>query len=275
MNVLPQSPQHSSDPALPVQVVMACSPHAGIANVCVADERPIAFAYNGFSHAVMMASPVDLEDFALGFSLTEGIIESVDEIEALDVIEQGEGTRIEVSLSGAGLHRYLANRRIRRLSGNTSCGLCGVEDLADATPRARRVPKAPPLDSGLIGRMADQLRQSQPLSRLTRGSHAAAWISPDGIVRFVREDVGRHNALDKLIGALLRENAEGADGFCLISSRCSFEMVQKAAAAGFSTLVSISSPTALAIRTARDAGLTLVALSQDRTPLWFTSESTS
>jgi FdhD protein len=271
MIVLPQPARYPIDPALPVEVVSAHAAGREIAGVSVADERPIAFAYNGFSHAVMMASPIDLEDFVYGFSLTEGIIEHGEDIHAIAVTEQDEGTRIEVSLTGSSLHRYLARRRVRRLSGNTSCGLCGVEDFADAAPRAGRVPAASPIDPELICRTADQLRQCQPLSRVTRGAHAAAWVSRDGRVEVVREDVGRHNALDKLIGALLRGQASPRDGFCLITSRCSFEMVQKAAAAGFSTLVSISSPTSLAIRMALAAGMTLFALSQDGTPLLFAS----
>lgn len=271
MNVSPRTPQHPIDLALSVETVAARGAGAATTSLCVAEERPIAFVYSGFPHAVMMASPVDLEDFAFGFSLTEGIVEAAEEINDLELIEQGEGTRVEVSLSGASLHRYLAGRRVRRLSGNTSCGLCGVEDLADAAPRACRVPAAPPPDPELIRSTAEQLRQCQPLSRLTRGAHAAAWVLPEGHIHTVREDVGRHNALDKLIGALLRGQIDGREGFCLITSRCSFEMVQKAAMAGFSTLVSISFPTALAIRTARAVGLTLFALSQDGTPLSFAS----
>jgi len=257
-----------------MKAVPARASAAGMTNVCVAEERPIAFAYNGFPHAVMMASPVDLEDFAFGFSLTEGVIEGADEIGDVGVTDHDEGTRIEVSLTGASLHRYLATRRIRRLSGNTGCGLCGVEDLVDAAPRAFRVPPAAAPDPDLIRRTAEQLRQCQPLSRLTRGAHAAAWVSPDGLVQAVREDVGRHNALDKLIGSLLREQIDRREGFCLITSRCSFEMVQKAAMAGFSILASISCPTALAIRTAKSAGLTLFALSGDGTPLLFASRDT-
>ncbi len=242
-----------------------------VASIRVAEEVPVAFRYNGFAHAVMMASPADLHDFAFGFSLTEGIVEGGQEIDEVVVGEKIEGISIDISLTGAALHRYLASRRVRRLSANTSCGLCGVEDLSDAAPTRRRVPAAAPLDPKVIGATIEALRMSQPLSRMTRGAHAAAWISAQGAVHHVREDVGRHNALDKLIGAMLRIQSSQMDGFCLITSRCSFEMVQKAVVAGFAALVSISSPTALAVRTAEAAGLMLYALSQDGTPLLFAS----
>ena len=237
----------------------------------VAEETPVAFRYNGFAHAVMMATPDALADFALGFSLTEGVIETADNILNLDVREEEDGLALDIVLAPAALHRYLAGRRVRRLTGNTSCGLCGAEDLRDVRPPQARVqsPRPPAVPQFTLA--LDALRAFQPLSRMTRGAHAAAWIGGDGAVKAVREDVGRHNALDKLIGAGLAGAFAPDDGFCLITSRCSFEMVQKAVRAGYGTLVSAAAPTALAIRTAHAAGLTLFALDRGRGQLLYTA----
>jgi FdhD protein len=239
--------------------------------VCIAEETPIAFRYDGFSHAVMMATPADLQDFAVGFSRSEGIIETNTDLRDISIRQGDEGTAIDISLTGTSLHRYLAGRRVRQLRGPTSCGLCGVEDLRDVRRPASRVGLAKPLDAVSVQSALNALRQWQPLSRHTRGAHASAWVTPDGKPRMVREDVGRHNSLDKLIGAMLRSGLRSDDGFCLITSRCSFEMVQKAVAAGFPMLVSAGAPTALAIRLAVAAGLTLYSLSRDGEPLQFTS----
>jgi FdhD protein len=236
---------------------------------CV-EEEAVAFRYNGFSHGVMMATSTDLEDFAYGFSLTEGVIAEAGDIDTLSISAAPDGVTIDVSLGGASLHRYLADRRIRHLRGNTGCGLCGVQDLDDVRRPPARVPAAEPPDESVILTAFERLRDWQPLSRLTRGAHAAAWVEGDGRIVAVREDVGRHNALDKLVGAGLRGCFYNTGGFCLVTSRCSFEMVQKAVTAGFPAIVSASAPTALAIRTATAAGLTLCALSRDRKPLMFT-----
>jgi FdhD protein len=242
--------------------------------VCVAEETPVGFRYSGFAHAVMMATPDDLEDFAAGFSLSEGIIESSG-IPGSSISRSEDGITIDVSLGGRDLHRYLARRRVRHLKGHTSCGLCGVEDLRDVSRPLERVRPGAPLDSGLIRSALATLRQWQPLSRQTRGAHASAWAGLDGQLHTVREDVGRHNSLDKLIGALIRDRRPYDEGFCIITSRCSFEMVQKAVAARFPTLVSVGSPTAHALRLARASGLTLYSLSRDGEPLLFTSPSMS
>jgi FdhD protein len=243
--------------------------------VCVAEETAIAFRYNGFSHAVMMATPDDLKDFAVGFSWSEGVIKTNSDLQHVSICQSDDGTTIDISLSGDALHRYLATRRIRQLRGHTSCGLCGIKDLDDVhrpayRVAAARVPNATSIQSALIA-----LRQWQPLSRLTRGAHASAWVGLEGDLRAVREDVGRHNSLDKLIGAMLRGGLRSDDGFCLISSRCSFEMVQKAVAAGLPTLVSAGAPTALAIRLAETAGMRLYSLSREGEPLQFTSPARS
>jgi FdhD protein len=239
--------------------------------VCIAEETPVAFRYNGFAYAVMMATPADLEDFAAGFSLSESIIEPSSIQPEISISRCDDGITIDVSLGGRDLHRYLASRRVRQLTGHTSCGLCGVEDLNDISRPAGRVQPSAPLDFGLIRCALATLRQWQPLSRQTRGAHASAWVRFNGELHTVREDVGRHNSLDKLIGALIRSPDPHQEGFGLITSRCSFEMVQKAVAAGFPALVSVGSPTAHAVRLATAAGLTLYSLSRDGEPLLFAS----
>jgi FdhD protein len=243
--------------------------------IWVAEETPIAFRYNGFPYAVMMATPADLKDFAVGFSLTEGIVARASDLPDISVVPCDDGITIDISLKGADLHRYLATRRVRQLRGHTSCGLCGVEDLDDVARPSMRVRPAEPLDAKLIQPALTALRPCQPLSRQTRGAHASAWVSLDGELRSVREDVGRHNSLDKLIGAIGRSRSVHDDGFCLITSRCSFEMVQKAVVAGFPTLVSVGSPTSHAIRLATAAGLSLYALAHDGQPLLFASPTFS
>jgi FdhD protein len=237
--------------------------------ICIAEETPVAFRYDGFAHAVMMATPDDLHDFAIGFTRTEGIIEQSTDLRNLVIHEGNGGISLDISLSGPSLHRYLAGRRVRQLRGHTSCGLCGVEDLQDVQRPAARVARTRIPDAHAVMSALDALRARQPLSRHTRGAHASAWVTLDGALYAVREDVGRHNSLDKLIGALLR-SAGPPEGFCLITSRCSFEMVQKAVTAGFSTLVSVGMPTALAVRSAQTAGLTLYSLSREGEPLRFT-----
>jgi FdhD protein len=243
--------------------------------VCVAEETPVAFRYDGFSHAVMMASPKDLEDFATGFSVSEGIIEATGGLRATLISRHDDGITIDVSLNPHDLHRYLSERRVRQLRGNTSCGLCGVEDLADIRRPAARLRPGKSLDADLIRSTLVKLRQWQPLSRQTRGAHASAWVTHQGELSTVREDVGRHNSLDKLIGSLVRGGGPPQQGFCLITSRCSFEMVQKAVAAGFPTLVSVGAPTAHAVRLASAAGLMLYSLSRHGEPLLFTSPRVS
>lgn len=240
----------------------------------VAEEMPLAIRYNDFSHAVMMGTPLDLEDFAVGFSITEGVASGLDDLRTIETTRCDNGIGISVLLAPEALHRFLARRRVRALRGRTSCGLCGVEDFGDVafTPAARLRP-APAIDQAVLQAALEGLRELQPLSVRTRGAHAAAWVAHDRDLCLVREDVGRHNALDKLIGAALRDRLDLAGGFCLITSRCSYEMVQKAAVAGIPALVAISAPTALAIRTARLAGLTLIALDRSEGHLIYASSA--
>jgi FdhD protein len=238
----------------------------------VAEEVPIAFRYNGFAHAVMMATPDDLIDFAYGFSLTEGIIDSLADMTRLQMHEAGDGIAIDMMLQADSLRCYLAGRRVRQLRGHTSCGICGAEDLPDIERPARRVQPGKPVSATAVERALDALRALQLLSRRTHGAHAAAWIGDDGVIRAMREDVGRHNALDKLIGAGLRGAFSPAGGFCLITSRCSFEMAQKAVAAGYGTLVAVAAPTGRAIRTAAAAGLSLFCLARGAEPILYTAD---
>lgn len=226
----------------------------------VAVETPINIVYGNMPYAVMMASPSDLEDFVTGFSLTEGIVRGAGEIRSIAVEPKDEGVIVTIELAPGRFREHLARRR--NLSGRTSCGLCGVETIeeipmADAATRASRAVSAAAIEAALAA-----LDKHQPLNQLTRAVHAAAWCDTSGAVIAVREDVGRHNALDKLIGARLRAGADASDGFLLVTSRASFEMVEKAAIFGAGTLVAISAPTSLAIERARHLGLTVAAVAR-------------
>ncbi len=222
-------------------------------------ETPVEFSYGGIPHAVMMATPADLEDFVVGFSITEGVVRAPSDIRAFDIAPRADGVAIAVELSADALGRHLARRRT--LSGRTSCGLCGVESLTDLRSTLARV-RAARLSARALQRALGELERAQPLNAATRATHAAAWADASGALVCVREDVGRHNALDKLIGARLRAGADGADGFVLVTSRASFEMVEKTATFGAGTLVSISAPTMLAIERAEKLELTLIGVAR-------------
>jgi len=236
---------------------------AGVASAAVdhlAEEVPVALVYNGISHAVMMATPRDLEAFALGFSLTEAIIDSAAECYGIDV---------EVGEAGVAVHLEIASRafmalkeRRRSLTGRTGCGLCGVDSLDQVYRSLPQLTRPAPLARSAVVRALAGLKGEQPLNRLTGATHAAAWCGVDGQLLIVREDVGRHNALDKVIGAmaLLKERDPG--GFMLISSRVSVEMAQKTAMAGVAALVAVSAPTAAAIRLAQGCGMTVIAFAR-------------
>lgn len=221
----------------------------------LAEETPVALAYNGISHATMLASPTDLEDFAVGFSLTEGIVEAARDVRDIVLNVSDDGVVIDIEIASACMARLKTRRRA--LSGRTGCGLCGVETL----PEVLR-PVAP-VTAETVMRLADLLagihamRRAQALHGATGATHAAAWITAQGALHAVREDVGRHNALDKLIGALAREGTAAGAGAFLVSSRASFEMVQKTASAGCPILAAVSAPTGLAVRLAQTSGVTL------------------
>ncbi len=226
----------------------------------LAEEVPIAFSYDGATHAVLMATPDDLEDFALGFSYTEGIITAAAEIAELAVVSVADGIVLRMWLMGDRSDAFAARRR--RFVGPAGCGMCGLESLAEAN---RTIPMASydlQVSRQDIAEAVAALPSRQQLNIETRGVHAAAFWQPDQSL-VLREDVGRHNALDKLAGALLRTGRSAAAGVIVMSSRISIELVQKAGMMGAAIIVGVSAPTALAVRTAEMAGLTLVGIARD------------
>ncbi|MEZ2328292.1 formate dehydrogenase accessory sulfurtransferase FdhD [Mesorhizobium sp. RCC_202] len=229
------------------------------ANRMVPEETPVAFSFAGTTHAVMMASPADFEDFALGFSLTEGIIAKPDEIEAIEVEDHGAGIDIQIRLKDQANTRFEARRR--RLAGPVGCGLCGIESIEEAMRSVDAVGASKlTLGADDIASAVRLLSKVQPLHAETGAVHAAGFYVPGKGIVMAREDVGRHNALDKLAGALAKAGIDGATGAVVVTSRVSVEMVQKTAAIGAAMIMAVSAPTALAIRTADAAGMTLVAL---------------
>jgi len=225
----------------------------------VPEETPVALSFAGTTHAVMMASPADLEDFALGFSLTEGIVSSPAEIEAIGIEEAGAGIDVQIRLKDTANRRFEARRR--RLAGPVGCGLCGIESIDEAMRATPTVAASPlTLSADEIAHAVKVLAKAQPLHAETGAVHAAGFYVPGKGVVAVREDVGRHNALDKLAGALARAAIPGPSGAVVITSRVSVEIVQKTAALGAPVVIAVSAPTALAIRTADSAGISLVAL---------------
>jgi FdhD protein len=227
----------------------------------VAEEVAVALVYNGVSHAVMMATPCDLEDFARGFTLTERIVERPSEIYDIEVEPVGRG--IEVRLEIAAQRMAGLQERRRSLAGRTGCGLCGVDSLDAAMRSIPAVPDPRPVARLSIERAMAGLPVHQKINRANSATHAAGWASADGTLVAVREDVGRHNALDKLAGALARSGGAAPGGFVVVTSRCSYEMVQKAAAIGASAIAAVSAPTSLAIDTAEQAGIALAAFVRD------------
>lgn len=231
----------------------------------VAEEVAVALSYNGISHAVMMATPLDLEDFALGFSLTEGIVADASEVFDIEVEPAGRGIEVRLRIAERRM-AALAERR-RSLAGRTGCGLCGVDSLAAALRPVHEVVAPARISAGAIRLAMAALPAMQTLNRAHGALHATGWVTPDGALVAVREDVGRHNALDKLAGALAqaarRSGRPTGPGFVLATSRCSYEMVQKAAAIGASAIAAVSAPTSLAIETAQAARIALAAFVRD------------
>ncbi len=234
--------------------------HAETSSDAIALETPVSLSFNGLSHVVMMMTPANLEDFAIGFSLSEGIVERAAQI--YDIATQAHPQGLEISITlGNERFQQLKERR-RNLVGRTGCGLCGAESLEQAVRPAPVVACDSVIGTAAIQRALAMLHEWQPLQRATGAAHGAAWCAGDGSIVLAREDVGRHNALDKLIGALARAPAARGEGFALVSSRASYEMVSKAAHAGIGILVAVSAPTALAVRLAREAGVTLAAFAR-------------
>ena len=226
----------------------------------VAEECAVALVYDGTTAAVLMATPADLPDLAIGFSLTEGIIQSASEIEGLEVVPGRDGIELRMWLTPDSGRQF--KKRQRRLTGPTGCGLCGVESLTEAVRPSPRLRRAVILSPSEIEQAVTALASSQSLNQKTRATHAAGFYSPrEGLVA-VREDVGRHNALDKLAGGLAVQNVPGGTGAIILTSRVSIEMVQKTAVIGSPILVAISAPTALAVRTAETCGITLVGIAR-------------
>ena len=235
------------------------SPSDGEVVEQLAEEIPVALVYNGISHAVMMATPADLEDFALGFSLSEGILATSAELHDIDVQRVEEGIAVEMRIATQRLVEL--NDKRRSLVGRTGCGICGAQSLTQALQPIKSV-IAPAVNDAAIQRALTQLNQYQPLQKLTGATHAAAWCNLSGDIVMAREDVGRHNALDKLIGALTTRGENFGDGFVLISSRASYEMVQKTCAVGIGALVAVSAATALAVERAREANQLLIGFAR-------------
>ena len=226
----------------------------------IPEETAIAFTFNTASYAVMMATPQDLEDFAVGFTLTEGVISSLDAIESIEVVEDDVGIELRIWLKASHAVEFLGRRR--KMAGPTGCGLCGIESLVEAMRPPPKVHKGGIYAPVQIMEAIDSLFPLQLLNQETRAVHAAGFWAPASGLVAAREDVGRHNALDKLAGALAHEGATSRQGIIVLTSRVSVEMVQKSAAIGAPMIVAVSAPTALAVRMADAAGMTLVAIAR-------------
>lgn len=224
------------------------------------EETPVALVYDGSTEAVMMATPADLEDFAIGFSLTEGLVDSPSEVGELTVLHSEVGIELRMWLAGRPANAYRTRRR--RLTGPTGCGLCGIESLAEAIRPTRLVGKGRHWHAAEVAKAVATLADHQILHRQTHATHAAAFVAHSSGAPIVREDVGRHNALDKLAGVIARSGLDATQGALIITSRISVEMVQKAAAIGAPFLIAVSAPTALAVRTAEAANITLIGVAR-------------
>ena len=226
----------------------------------IPEETAVAFTFNTASYAVMMATPQDLEDFAIGFSLTEGVIPSIDAIETIEIVEEEVGIELRIWLKARDAAAFLGRRR--KMAGPTGCGLCGIESLVEAMRPPPKVRGDPVFAPHEIMTAIDSLFPLQELNRETRAVHGAGFFDSERGLVAMREDVGRHNALDKLAGVLAREQMAPEQGIVLLTSRVSVEMVQKSAAIGAPIIVAVSAPTALAVRMAEAAGMTLVAVAR-------------
>lgn len=223
----------------------------------LAVEVPVALVYNGRPHVVMMCTPADLDDFAFGFTISENIA-TAEQIRRVDVVKYSKGIELQIEIPSE--QAELVSHRGRAIEGRTGCGLCGVEVIGDAIRQPRLVQSALVVSRDALWRAIETLDSEQPLNRATHAIHAAAWSAKDGALGTVREDVGRHNALDKVLGALARARADASAGFFVVTSRASYELVQKTAAANVPLLAAVSRPTALAVALAETTGITLVGL---------------
>lgn len=240
------------------------TPEHATGHAALAGEIALAIAYNGLSQAVMMVSPNDLEDFVHGFSLGAGLIESIDDIYDVSLTPHGDAIAAEVQVSNRAFWALKDQRR--QLAGNTGCGLCGVEALDQALPDLPVLPQAPLPPAAHLEHLRERVNAVQEIGRRSGALHAALFVDAAGEIRLCREDIGRHNALDKLIGALKRQHLDLAGGFAVVTSRCSLELIHKAVRGGLSTLVSLSAPTALTVQWAREHNLNLIHLPHRSAP---------
>ncbi|HGH4640902.1 TPA: formate dehydrogenase accessory sulfurtransferase FdhD [Enterobacter asburiae] len=252
-----RAPHLSPLPAGIVELSVHRPPHiTHVAPDFLAEEVPVALVYNGISHVVMMASPKDLELFAIGFSLSEGIIDHPQEIYGMDVVQACNGLEVQIELSS---RRFMGLKERRRaLAGRTGCGVCGVEQLNDIGKPVAPLPFTQTFDLAHLDHALEHLNDVQPIGQLSGCTHAAAWVLPSGDIAGGHEDVGRHVALDKLLGCRARESDVWKQGAALVSSRASYEMVQKSAMCGVEILFAVSAATTLAVEVAERCNLTLV-----------------
>ncbi|MGB1237726.1 MAG: formate dehydrogenase accessory sulfurtransferase FdhD [Pseudomonadales bacterium] len=227
----------------------------------VIEERPVALVFNGISHAVMMTTPCDLEDFALGFSISEGILERRDQLFDIEVTTLAKGTQVDLSISAEKM--VALKQRRRSTAGRTGCGLCGAESLASAIRDGRKLTAAAMPAAAAIQKAVSSLSSWQRIQSVTGACHAAMWCDNSGDMTLLREDVGRHNAFDKLLGAMTRQQLSSDSGFAVISSRASYEMVHKASFLNCSTLVAVSAPTSMAIEQARELNINLIGFARN------------
>jgi FdhD protein len=234
----------------------------------VADEVPVVLVYNTHPHVVMLATPLDLEDFALGFSLTEGIIAHPLELLSVKVVQRSKGVEVRMTIPDTRIQQL--EGKGRNMTGRTGCGLCGASTLEQAIRHPKPVGTGLSLDAEILVRALQEMPDKQTLNQLTGAVHAAAWLMPDKGIVAVREDVGRHNALDKLIGNLAKAGCDFENGWLLVTSRASYELVQKAASVGITLLTAVSAPTGLAIQLADECGLTLVGFARNENHVIYT-----
>lgn len=271
----------SSRPALPCASSSAVDEHvfveldgggigpgAGVQKTVLAEECALALSFNGISQAVMMVSPHDLEDFALGFSLSNGLVASEDEVYAIELSGQAGQWQADLSISARALWALKEQRRT--LAGSSGCGLCGVESIAQALPQLAPLPRQALPAAELFEGLRERIHHAQQRARVSGAMHAAVQVDASGNIRCCREDIGRHNALDKLIGALRRQRMEMAGGFVAVTSRCSLELIHKAIRARVSTLVTLSAPTAMSVAWAGRHGLNLIHLPHRGAPRVYT-----
>jgi FdhD protein len=264
MSLLPEFPAMPAAPDLHSQVHVQRCVDGNVEHTHdqVAEEQPVALSYHGIPHVVMLATPADLEDLAMGFTLSEALVDQPSEIRSVELFTEQGALQVHIGIEperfAALLHRQ------RNLTGRTGCGLCGAETIEQAIRHPAAVEHGVSITPQELHAALADLHTRQPLNAKTGSVHAAAWALPGKGIQLVREDVGRHNALDKVIGALVRANVDCRTGYLIITSRASYEMVQKAATVGITLLAAVSAPTALAIKLAEQANLTLIGFARQR-----------